>query len=139
MRKLLSIACVALVVATLASCKKTYVTNLAAQSWISDPVKPNQWSQTIDGRADSVDIPVRNSANFFKSSTDATLVYFSFYDRIWEQIPEAFNGVSYSYFHYKGDNGDLHIVLYAQQTNGSAPVKPVDDILVKLVTIPAQE
>lgn len=141
MKKLLSIACVALVVAALASCKKTYVTNVEpAQAWITDPaVTPSQWAQTTDGKSDSVDIAVNSNYDFFRSSTDATLVYFSFLQNVWEQIPEVYNGVSYSYFHYKDQHNKLHVVLYAQPVNGGTPVKPVDNITMKLVTIPADQ
>jgi hypothetical protein len=141
MRKILSIACVALAVAALASCKKTYVSNYApAQAWVTNPaITPSQWSQTTDGKADSVDIPVRSNYDFFRSSTDATLVYFSFSQGVWEQIPEVYNGLSYSYFHYQDQNNVLHVVLYSQPVNGGTPVKPVDNITVKLVTIPAEK
>jgi len=135
MRKLLSIACVAIVVATLASCKKTYVTNVAPVATWSNPISASQWAQTTDGKSDSVDIAVKGSANFFQSNTDATLVYFSFLDKVWEQIPEVYNGVSYSYIHYVDNTGELHLVLYSQPVNGGTPVKPSDTIYVKLVAI----
>lgn len=139
MRKLLSIACVALVVAAFASCKKTYVTNVApAQAWIASAVTPSQWVQTKDGKADSVDIPVNSKYDFFQNSTDATLVYFSFLPNIWEQVPEVYGGIAYSYFHYQDRNNTLHVVLYSQSASGSTPVKPVDNITMKLVTIPAE-
>ena len=138
MKKILSIACIALVVAALASCKKTYVTNVAAnQTWISRPLVTSDWAQTRDGKADSVDIPVQVKYDFY-NDIDATLTYFSFVPNVWEQVPEVFNGISYSYIHYIDDSGKLHVVLYSQPVNGGTPVKPVDPITLKLVLIPSE-
>jgi hypothetical protein len=137
MKKILSIACLAIVVAALASCKKEYITNVSQtpnQTWLSKPVVTSDWSQTKDGKADSVSIVVKPT-DFFNTS-DATLVYFSFSSGVFEQIPEVYNGTSYSYFHYS-DNAGLHLVLYAQPVNGGVPVKPALPITVKLVLIPS--
>ncbi len=137
MKKILSIACLALVVAAFASCKKTYVTNVSQtsnQTWISQKIVTADWTQTTDGKADSVSLPVPVT-DFFNAS-DATLVYFSFFSGVYEQIPEVFNGTSYSYFHYTDSKG-LHLVLYAQPVNGGAPVKPTSTITAKLVLIPS--
>lgn len=137
MKKILSIACVALVVAALASCKKEYITNVsqtANQTWVSTPITTADWKQTTDGKSDSVSIPVPVT-DFFNAS-DATLVYFSFFSNVYEQVPEVFNGTSYSYFHYTDSKG-LHLVLYAQPVNGGAPVKPTSTMTVKLVLIPS--
>ncbi|GAA4099378.1 hypothetical protein GCM10022392_24470 [Mucilaginibacter panaciglaebae] len=135
MRKLLSIACVALVVAALASCKKTYVTNTPNQTW-SVKIQPADWSQTTDGKSDSVDRVVPGVGSFFNDN-GATLVYFSFVSGVYEQVPEVYNGTSYSYFHYTANDG-LHLVLYSQPINGSTPVKPTSDINVKLVLLPSE-
>lgn len=137
MKKILSIACVALVVAALASCKKTYVTNVVPnQTWVSNPIKTADWALTTDGRADSVDLAAPQVNDFFNDS-DATLVYFSLVPNVYEQIPEVYNGTSYSYIHYADKKGVPHVVLYAQPVNGGAPVKPSSAITVKLVLIPS--
>ncbi|HTK20457.1 MAG TPA: hypothetical protein VL442_13105 [Mucilaginibacter sp.] len=136
MKKLLSIACVALVVAALASCKKTYVTNVTPNQTFTSTITPSQWMQTTDGKSDSVSIKLPNASNFFLNDSDATLVYFSYFQGVYEQIPEVYNGVSYSYFHYVS-NGNLYLVLYAQPINGGTPVKPTDNVFVKLVLIPS--
>jgi hypothetical protein len=113
-----------------ASCTKRY-----------DVVQPNQvlnhtvlstdWSVTTDGRADSVSIPARQIGNYFNES-GATLVYFSFFSGVYEQIPEVYNNVSYSYYN---DAGNL--VLYSQNAAGTAPYLPTQDINVKLVLVAA--
>jgi len=134
MRKLLSIACVAIVVAALASCKKTYVST-PNQTW-SVTIQPSEWSQTTDGKSDSVDRVVPGVSSFFNDN-GATLVYFSFVSGVYEQVPEVYNGASYSYFHYAANDG-LHLVLYSQPVNGGTPVKPTSDINVKLVLLPSE-
>lgn len=138
MKKFLSIACVALVVAALTSCKKTYVTNVTPNvTWIpTHAIQPSDWVQTTDGKSDSVDIAVPKGYEFFNDS-DATLVYFSFFTSVYEQVPEVYNGTSYSYFHYVGDDNGLHLVLYSQPVNGGTPVKPTGPISLKLVLIPS--
>ncbi|MES2376332.1 MAG: hypothetical protein V4553_07130 [Bacteroidota bacterium] len=131
MKKILSIACLALVVAALASCKKTYITNTPNQTY-TVTITPSQWSQTKDGKADSVSIAAPAIDNFFNNN-GATLVYFSFFNGVYEQVPEVYNGTSYSYFHYTGN-----LVLYSQPVAGGTPVKPASDIKVKLVLIPSE-
>jgi uncharacterized protein YxeA len=132
MKKILSIACVALVVAALASCKKEYITNVTPNQTYLVTISPSQWTQTKDGKADSVSIKAAAIDNFFNNN-GATLVYFSFFNGVYEQIPEVYNGTSYSYFHYTGN-----LVLYTQPVNGGVPVKPTSDIKVKLVLIPSE-
>jgi len=107
------------------------------QTWISRPLVTSDWAQTRDGKADSIDIPVQVKYKFYNDD-DATLTYFSFVSGVYEQIPEVFNGISYSYFHYQDDNGTVHVVLYSQPVNGGTPVKPVDPITLKLVLIPSK-
>ena len=136
MKKILSIACVAIVVATLASCKKTYVTNVVPNQTFNATIAASQWTQTTDGKSDSISIKLPNATQFFLNDSDATLVYFSYFQGVYEQIPEVYNGVSYSYFHYT-NNGNLYMVVYAQPIGGGVPVKPTNDILVKLVLIPS--
>jgi hypothetical protein len=135
MKKYLSIACVAIAVAALSSCTKKYITEATPnQTWITNPaIQTNDWTQTADGKSDSVDRVIPGISQFFNNN-GATLVYFSYYPGVYEQIPEVYNSVSYSYFHYT-DNKGLHLVLYSQPVNGGVPVKPTKPITVKLVLI----
>ncbi|MDB5003161.1 MAG: hypothetical protein JWQ34_1386 [Mucilaginibacter sp.] len=134
MKKMLSIACAALVVAALASCKKTYVTNVNPAQTYTVTVAANSWAQTKDGKSDSVSLKAPAIDDFFNNN-GATLVYFSFFKGVYEQIPEVYNNVSYSYFHYVDSQGG-HLILYSQPITG-APVKPTSDIVVKLVLVPS--
>ncbi|MDB5116135.1 MAG: hypothetical protein JWQ79_1627 [Mucilaginibacter sp.] len=130
MKKYLSIACAAIAVAALSSCTKKYVTEGTPNQTYFVSVPATSWAQTADGKADSVSLKASAIDSYFNDN-GATLVYFSFFKGVYEQIPEVYNNVSYSYFHYKGN-----LVLYAQ-TPGNTPYKPTDDITVKLVLIPS--
>ena len=55
--------------------------------------------------------------NYF-NDYGGVLVYFSFTNGVYEQVPEVFDGVSYSYI-TRGA-----IVLYAQTPDGVTPIKP---------------
>ncbi|HTH82567.1 MAG TPA: hypothetical protein VL490_06510 [Mucilaginibacter sp.] len=118
-------------VAAFTSCKKTYISQTPNQTYFVT-VKASSWTQTADGKSDSVSIKAPAIDNFFNDN-GATLVYFSFFKGVYEQIPEVYNNVSYSYFHYPGN-----LVLYSQPATGGTPVKPTDDIVVKLVLIPSE-
>jgi uncharacterized protein YxeA len=130
MKKYLSIACLVVIVAAFTSCKKTYISQTPNQTYFVT-VKASSWTQTTDGKSDSVSIKASAIDNYFNDN-GATLVYFSFFTGVYEQIPEVYNNVSYSYFHYPGN-----LVLYSQPATGGTPVKPTSDITVKLVLIPS--
>ncbi|MES2427958.1 MAG: hypothetical protein V4560_13345 [Bacteroidota bacterium] len=141
MKKLLSIICVALVVAAFASCKKTYVTNVqqTPNQTFSVTVAAASWVLTTDGKAYNVDIPVTGNYQFFNDS-DVTIAELSFDTgsaKTYEPMPYVYNNVSYSYTHYVGTDKLLHVVLYSQPVGGGAVVKPTSDIIVKLVLIPS--
>jgi hypothetical protein len=129
MKKYLSIAFVVLAVAVLSSCRKEYITQASPNQTYSTTIQVSDWAQTTDGKSDSVSIKAPAITNFFDNN-GATLVYFSYYAGVYEQIPEVYNNVSYSYIHYPGN-----LVLYAQPPGGGTPVKPTSPITVKLVLV----
>src|ERR1700760_2312485 len=98
----------------MASCTKHYDETTPNRSY-QTTVKPTDWTVTSDGKADSVSIPASQIHNFFE--TGGVLVYFGFDQSSFEQIPEVYNNVSYSYYN---DAGNL--VLYSQNAAGTAPV-----------------
>lgn len=113
----------------MASCTKQYNQVTPNRSY-ETTVHPSDWTKTSDGRADSVSIPAKQIDGFFDSG--AVLVYFGFYQDSFEQIPEVYNNVSYSYYNDRGN-----LVLYSQSADGSTPVAPSQDVLVKLVLVAA--
>jgi hypothetical protein len=129
MKKFFSIACLVLIVAALSSCTKKYITEATPNQTYFVTVPAANWVQTTDGKSDSVSIKAPAIDNYFNDH-GATLVYFSFYKGVYEQIPEVYNNVAYSYIHYPGN-----LVLYAQPPGGGTPVKPTSDITIKLVLV----
>jgi hypothetical protein len=131
MKKLLSIAFLAIVVMAFASCKKTYVTNVPNEVY-NVPIPASSWKLSEDGTSYFVTIEANAIGDIFNRD-GAVLVYFSFFPGVYEQIPEVYNGNSFSYTH------EVKLVtLYAQSpVAGQPPVKPTDNINVKMVLIPA--
>jgi hypothetical protein len=129
MKKLFPIACLAIVVATLSSCTKKYYNANTNQTVLLPTVSASSWVQTSDGKADSVSIKTPALDDYF-SNYGAVLVYFSYFKEVYEQIPEVYNNVAYSYIHYPG-----RLVIYAQVANSNTPYKPTDDVNIKLVLI----
>jgi hypothetical protein len=133
MKKLLSIAFLAIVVMAFASCKKTYVTNVPNQTY-NVTIPASSWKLSTDGKSYTVDIDADAIDEMFNND-GATLIYFSFFNGVYEQIPEVYNGNSFSYIHYAGG-----VTFTAQAAAGGTtpPVKPVEDIKVKMVLIPSK-
>lgn len=139
MKKILSIALVALFVVALASCKKTYVTNVVPnQTYVSNPIQPSDWVLTTDGSAYTYDIQIPSKD--FYNDLDATIAELTFdttKDKTYEPMPYVYNGVSFSYTHYvSSTDGFPHIVVYSQLAGGAAS-KPTETVTVKLVLIPS--
>jgi hypothetical protein len=135
MKKFFSIAFVVIAVAALSSCTKKYVTANNNRTLFTDPIAQSKWVRTADGKSDSVTVNLPELDKYF-NERGGILVYLSFSDGVngnntYEQIPEVYNGTSYSYYHYKGN-----IVLYSQPTNGGTPTsKPPAGIVAKIVLI----
>jgi hypothetical protein len=132
MKKFLTIAFLAIVVAAFASCKKTYVTTTPNEVY-NVTIPASSWILSADGKSYSVDIEANTIDKMFNNS-GAVLIYFSFFDGVYEQIPEVYNGNSFSYIHYVGG-----VTFTAQAAAaGGTPVKPTEEIKVKMVLIPAE-
>lgn len=111
------------------SCTKEY-NQTTPNRVFTTTVSASDWTVTSSGKADSVSIPAGKIGNFFNYG--GVLVYFSFQSGSYEQIPEVYNNVSYSYYN---DAGNL--VLYSQSADGNTPVVPSGDIQVKLLAVSA--
>jgi hypothetical protein len=128
MKKLLSILCLSIVVLTAASCKKetivapgnrTILTSVSAASWVS----------TDNGFTYYSDIDMPEIDSYF-NDYGAVLVYVSFTDGVWEQVPENFDGTSYSFTHNTGN-----LRLYAQAYDAGAPIERPSAAQVKIVLV----
>ena len=127
MKKLLSILCLAVVVAIFPGCTKKYITPNPNRT-ITFDVPNSSWVLSSDGRSyySVVDVPEIDS---YFNDNGGVLVYFSFDNgTLYEQIPQVYDGIAYSYTHEDGA-----IVLYAQTPDGVTPIKPISSKLKLLL------
>jgi len=129
MKRLLSILCFALVVVA-SSCKKEYITQASPNQTILFNVPTTAWTLSTDGKSYYAVISTPEIDNYFNNN-GGVLVYFSFTTGVYEQVPEVYNGVSYSYTHNQGS-----VVLYAQSFDGTTPVVP-QALTLKLLLLPS--
>jgi len=128
MKRLLSILCFTLVVVAFSSCKKEYITQASPNQTILFNVPTTAWTLSTDGKSYYAVISTPEIDNYF-NNYGGVLVYFSLTTGVYEQIPEVYNGVSYSYTHNQGS-----VVLYAQSFDGGTPVLPAA-LTLKLLLI----
>lgn len=130
MKKLLSILCCAVVLLSVSSCTKQYITqnpnktvtaNLVSSDWTAtDPTIGTSYQASIN-------VPIDNAS----AQLDGIVVSIS-YDggNTFEQVPEVYNNVSYSYTYNKGN-----VTLYAQSPTGGLPSAVPDPMIVKIVVV----
>ena len=127
MKRSLFIMIAVMFVVAISSCTKKYVTP-NTNITVKGTVKASSWVLSSDGKSYESEILVADLDNYYNND-GAVLVYASFGTGVYEQIPQVYDGVAYSYYHKTGK-----IVLYAQ-TPGNTPVKPNVDFNVKIVLI----
>jgi hypothetical protein len=131
MKKILSILFLAMLVAVLPACTKKYITpNPNKTIFINVP--SSSWVLSNDGRSYYSVISAPEIDSYF-NDYGGVLVYFSFTNAVYEQIPQVYDGVAYSYTHNKGS-----VVLYAQTPDGVTPIKPAT-LVMKLLLLTSEE
>ncbi len=120
-----------MVVIGLSSCTKKYITPNPNRT-ITYDVAQSAWTLSSDGKSYYAVISAPEIDSYFNES-GGVLVYFSFTDGVFEQVPEVYNGISYSYTHNKGS-----VVLYAQSPDGNTPIKP-DALTLKLLLLDSEQ
>ena len=121
MKKILTILCIALAavtVTTVSSCKKEYITQASPNQTILFNVPTTAWTLSSDGKSYYTVISTPEIDSYF-NDYGGVLAYISLSTGVYEQIPEVYNGVSYSYTHNAGA-----VVIYAQSYDGTTPVQP---------------
>lgn len=121
-----------MVLLTVSSCTKQYITpnpnqtvyaNLTASDWTAytDPAGVKSFQAPIT-------VPAIDAAS---ASLDGVIVSVS-YDggTTYEQLPEVYGNLSYSYTYNKGN-----VTIYAQTPDGTTAVQPTDPIKVKIVIV----
>jgi hypothetical protein len=132
MKKLLSIVCCAVVLLSVSSCTKQYITPNPNKTIVIDITSADWTLFTDPGGVKSyqapLDVPEIDGAS---ASYDGVIVSIS-YDggNTYEQLPEVYGNLSYSYTYNAGN-----ITLYAQTPDGVTAVQPTDPIKVKIVLV----
>jgi hypothetical protein len=127
MKKILFILCGVILMAT-SACKKTYITPNPNQTILID-VASSSWTTTDGGKTYVSTINTPEIDNYFNDH-GGVLVYFSFTSGVYEQIPEVYQGISFSYTHNPGS-----LALYAQASDGVTVITPPADMVMKLLLI----
>lgn len=109
-----------------AGCKKVYV---VPNRTIFATLSPGNWTKLDGGRSYTASINMPEIDDYF-NDYGAVLAYISFDNGIYEQIPQVYNGVSYSYISRFGK-----IVLEIQSSDGLGTVTPPGSVKVKVVLI----
>jgi hypothetical protein len=131
MKKILFFLCFTMVVIA-SSCKKEYITNATPNQTILFTVATSAWKLSTDGKSYYAVVSTPEIDSYFNNN-GGVLVYFSITSGVFEQVPEVYNGVSYSYTHNPGS-----VVLYAQSYDGVTPIVP-QALTLKLVLIPSAQ
>jgi hypothetical protein len=114
-----------------ASCTKQYTQVVPNQTLYAD-LTPSDWTTADTSKTYTTDITPQQGGNFGASS-DGVLVYFTFDGgKTYEQIPEVYNNVSFTYTNTAG-----HIVLYAQSANGAQAITAPIALTAKIILVPS--
>lgn len=117
-------------VAGVSSCKKEYITQATPNQTILFNIPATAWTLSTDGKSYYTVISTPEIDSYF-NDYGGVLAYISLTTGVYEQIPEVYNGVSYSYTHNQGA-----VVIYAQNYSGTTPVQPAA-MVFKLLLIPS--
>ncbi|MGZ3751261.1 MAG: hypothetical protein ACXVB0_07120 [Mucilaginibacter sp.] len=128
MKKLLSIVCCAMVLLSVSSCTKQYITPNPNQTILLN-LAASAWTTTDGGKTWSANIATPEIDSYFNDH-GGVLVYFSFTNGVYEQVPETYNGISYSYIHNPGA-----IAVYAQASDGVSVIAAPDAAVVKILLV----
>jgi hypothetical protein len=131
MKKILFIlSCVILTAAS--SCTKQYIQPNPNQTILFN-VPASAWTTTDGGLTYSAVLNTPEIDQYFNDN-GGTLVYFSFITGVYEQIPEVYQGISYSYTHNPGS-----LALYAQSSTGATTITAPAAATVKLVLVASSQ
>ena len=135
MKKLLSIVCCAVVLLSVSSCTKQYITPDRNQT-IYAVVAASDWVAYSDGKSYYVSISVA-ALDDASVKYDGVIVSASYDDgKTYEQLPEVYNGLSFSYTYNGPVNSNAgNVSIYAQSADGATPIAPTDPIKVKIVLV----
>ena len=110
----------------IAGCKKE---EIVPNRTILTTLNSGSWIKLDGGRAYTASIQMPEIDNYFNDH-GGVLVYISFDSETYEQIPQVYNGVSYSYLTRSGQ-----IVLEIQSSDGTGMVTPPGSVKLKIILI----
>ena len=125
MKRSLIFICLSLII-SIAGCKKEMI---VPNRTIITTLNSVNWVQNSGGRTYTAAINMPEIDNYFNDH-GAVLVYISFENGTYEQVPQVYNGVSYSYITRTGQ-----IILEIQSSSGLGTVTPPGTVKVKIVLI----
>jgi hypothetical protein len=129
MKKILTIVSCVIVLFTISSCTKQYVTPSNVES-VYATIAPTDWSlYTTDNQSYMASIDVADIDHNF-ANTGAVIVAISYSDGVYEQLPEVYNGTSFSYTYNNGN-----VTIFAQSADGTTPIQPTQTLKVKITLI----
>lgn len=129
MKRILTIVSCVMVLFTISSCTKQYITPNNTES-VYATIAPTDWTLYAgDNKSYMASINVADIDNNF-ANTGAVIVAISYSDGVYEQIPEVYNGTSFSYTYNNGN-----VTIYAQSPDGNTPVAPTQTLKVKITLI----
>jgi hypothetical protein len=108
------------------ACKKEQI---VPNRTILTTLNPGSWIKLNGGKSYKAAIDMPEIDNYF-NDYGGVLVYVSFETGTYEQIPQVYNGVSYSYVTRSGQ-----IVIEIQSSDGQAIISPPGSLKVKIVLI----
>ncbi len=115
----------------MASCTKQYNQVIPNQTVYAD-LASSDWTTTDNGFNYTTTVTPPTGGDFGASS-DAVLVYFTFDNgKTYEQVPEVYNNVSYT---YTVTNGEVD--LFAQSANGAETILVPPALTAKIIVVPS--
>ena len=109
-----------------AGCKKEFI---VPNRTVFTTLSPGNWIKQDGGRSYTASINMPEIDNYFNDH-GAVIVYISFDSGTYEQIPQVYNGVSYSYITRSGQ-----IVVEIQSSDGIGVITPPGSVKLKIVLI----
>ena len=115
-----------LILFAVSGCTKEYV---VPNRTIITELSGSDWRSNNQGRSFAAEIDMPEIDDYVNEH-HGVLVYISFGDRTYEQVPQVYNGVSYSYYTAPGK-----MVLELQSSDGISTVNPPGSMTVKIVLV----
>lgn len=128
MKRILTIVCCSILLLSVSSCTKQYITPNPNET-VTATLAPSDWELYTDGKSYDAPISVPDLTGDF-AKFGGVIVSISYDGEVFEQIPEVYNGVSYSYTYNNGN-----VTLYSQSPDGNTAIAPTQNVHVKITLV----